>query len=163
PGERFETPAMVGAYTASGFTGASQIFHAYARSHVLPHPDELPPVLFNSWESNWFDVDEANQLEMARLAASLGVELYVMDDGWFGARDSDTAGLGDWMPNPVKFPYTLKPLADEVRALGMRFGVWVEPEMVNPDSYLYREHPSWVLHMPGRNRTELRNQLVLNF
>jgi alpha-galactosidase len=91
------------------------------------------------------------------------VELFVMDDGWFGARASDHAGLGDWTPNPDRFPGGLTPLIDEVHRLGMRFGLWVEPEMVNPDSDLYRAHPDWVLHSPHRTRTELRNQLVLNF
>lgn len=92
----------------------------------------------------------------------MGVELFVVDDGWFGARTSDRAGLGDWTPNPDRFPAGLKPLADEVHALGMQFGIWVEPEMVNPDSELYRAHPDWVQFQPGRKRTELRNQLVLN-
>jgi alpha-galactosidase len=130
---------------------------------VLPHPDELRPVLFNSWEATGFDVDEAGQKALAARAAELGVELYVVDDGWYGGRRDDTAGLGDWSPATKGFPDGLTPLIEEVHRLGMRFGLWVEPEMVNPDSDLYRAHPDWVLHFPHRTRTELRNQLVLNF
>ncbi len=99
---------------------------------------------------------------LARRAAAVGVELFVVDDGWFGARTSDRAGLGDWTPNPDRFPAGLKPLADRVHALGMQFGIWVEPEMVNADSDLYRAHPDWVQYQEGRKRTEFRNQLVLN-
>jgi alpha-galactosidase len=119
-------------------------------------------VLFNSWEATNFDISEEQQGTLARRAAAIGVELFVVDDGWFGTRTSDRAGLGDWTPNRDRFPSGLKPLADYVRALGMQFGIWVEPEMVNPDSELYRAHPDWVQYQTGRNRTEFRNQLVLN-
>jgi alpha-galactosidase len=163
PGERLETPPTLGLYVHSGFGGASREWHSYARRHVLPAPTEARPVLYNSWEGTWFDVDEASQIETARIAADLGVELFVMDDGWFGSRLSDHAGLGDWWPNPDRFPSGLGPLIKEVHRLGMRFGLWVEPEMVNPDSQLYREHPDWVVHQPHRSRTEVRNQLTLNF
>ena len=163
PGEEFTTPAFAGLYAADGFGAASRAWHAYTRSHVMPHARETAPVLYNSWEATGFDVDEASQKALAERAAALGVELYVVDDGWFGARRSDRAGLGDWTPAPERFPAGLGPLADAVHRLGMRFGIWVEPEMVNPDSDLYRAHPDWVLHVPGRRRTELRNQLVLNF
>jgi alpha-galactosidase len=162
PGERWQAPVFAGLYAADGFGGTSRRWHGYARGHVLPAPDELRPVLFNSWEGTWFDVDQDNQAELAGIAADLGVELFVMDDGWFGGRTSDRAGLGDWWPNPDRFPDGLGPLIARVRGLGMRFGLWVEPEMVNPDSDLYRAHPDWVLHMPHRDRTELRHQLVLN-
>jgi alpha-galactosidase len=163
PGERWRSPVFAGLYARDGFGATSRAWHAYARAHVLPRPDELRPVLYNSWEGTWFDVNEANQRELATIAAGLGVELYVVDDGWFGGRTSARAGLGDWWPNPDRFPNGLGPLIDEVHRLGMRFGLWVEPEMVNPDSDLYRAHPDWVLHQPHRHRTELRNQLVLNF
>ncbi|MFD1048924.1 cytochrome P450, partial [Kibdelosporangium lantanae] len=126
-------------------------------------PEETRPVVYNSWEATEFDVSEDNQKRLAALAADLGCELFVMDDGWFGARTHDAAGLGDWTPNPSRFPGGLNPLIAEVHRLGMRFGLWVEPEMVNPDSDLYRQHPDWVMHMPNRSRTEMRNQLVLNF
>ncbi len=107
-------------------------------------------------------MDEPGQVALAEKAASLGVERFVMDDGWFGQRKDDHAGLGDWYVNPQKFPHGLKPLIDKVHTLGMDFGLWVEPEMVNPDSDLYRKHPDWVLNFTGRPRTEARNQLVLN-
>ncbi|MER7709506.1 alpha-galactosidase [Streptomyces werraensis] len=163
PGEEFTTPVAAGLFADGGFGAASRAWHAYVRTHVLRHADETAPVLYNSWEATGFDVDEASQLALAERAARLGVELYVVDDGWFGARRSDRAGLGDWTPTPDRFPDGLRPLSDAVHRLGMRFGLWVEPEMVNPDSDLYRAHPDWVLHLPGRPRTELRNQLVLNF
>ncbi|MEV6752896.1 alpha-galactosidase [Streptomyces sp. NPDC051214] len=163
PGAEFTTPRHAGLYADGGFGATSRAWHAYVLAHVLPHPDEIRPVLYNSWEATGFDVDEAGQLALATRAAALGAELYVMDDGWFGARRDETAGLGDWTPSPDRFPRGLKPLVEEVHRLGMRFGLWVEPEMVNPDSGLYRRHPDWVLHFPHRTRTELRNQLVLNF
>ncbi|HEX9336995.1 MAG TPA: alpha-galactosidase, partial [Pseudonocardiaceae bacterium] len=163
PGESLDTPVFAGAYTPHGFGATSQTWHDFTRQHVLPHPDELRPVLYNSWEATSFDVDEAGQRELAALAADIGVELFVMDDGWFGGRRTDHAGLGDWQPYPGAFPNGLRPLVDDVHKLGMAFGLWVEPEMVNPDSDLYRSHPDWVLHMANRRRTELRNQLVLNF
>ena len=163
PGERLETPVFAGLYAPDGFGGASRRWHAYILGHVLPHPGELRPVLYNSWEATGFDVDEEGQRRLAEAAASLGTELFVMDDGWFRGRTGDHAGLGDWTPDPVKFPRGLGPLIAEVHRLGMRFGLWVEPEMVNPDSDLYREHPGWVLHLPHRARTTLRNQLVLNY
>jgi alpha-galactosidase len=119
-------------------------------------------VLYNSWEATTFAVNEAGQAELAEKAARLGVELFVMDDGWFGQRNDDHAGLGDWYVNPQKFPHGLGPLIAKVNGLGMKFGLWVEPEMVNPDSDLYRKHPDWAIHFPGRPRTEGRNQLVLN-
>jgi alpha-galactosidase len=163
PGESLDTPVFAGAYTADGFGAASRGWHDYTLRHVLRHPDELRPVLYNSWEATGFAVDEAGQRELATIAAELGVELFVMDDGWFGARRSDNAGLGDWQPYPGAFPAGLRPLVDEVHKLGMQFGLWVEPEMVNPDSDLYRSHPEWTLHQVNRRRTTLRNQLVLNF
>jgi alpha-galactosidase len=163
PGEHWQTPVFAGLYSTDGFGGASRRWHAYVRRHVLPAAEEFRPVLYNSWEGTWFDVNVDNQVQLASIAAQLGVELFVMDDGWFGARTSDHAGLGDWWPNPDRFPDGLSPLGAEVHRLGMRFGIWVEPEMVNPDSDLYRAHPDWVLHMPHRRRTEVRNQLVLNF
>lgn len=119
-------------------------------------------MLFNSWEATNFDISEEQQGTLARRAAEMGVELFVVDDGWFGARTSDRSGLGDWAPNPDRFPNGLKPLAEHVHGLGMQFGIWVEPEMINPDSELYRAHPDWVQYQAGRKRTEFRNQLVLN-
>jgi alpha-galactosidase len=161
-GQSYTTPVFAGLWSDAGFGGASRAWHAYQRQYVIPDADRDRPVLYNSWEATEFDISEEQQAALARRAAAIGVELFVVDDGWFGARTSDRAGLGDWTPNPDRFPGGLKPLADHVHALGMQFGIWVEPEMVNPDSDLYRAHPDWVQHQPGRRRTELRNQLVLN-
>ncbi len=160
-GESFETPTFVGGYTQEGFGGASRSLHRYARDHVLPREGSRP-VLYNSWEATYFDINEEVQGELAEKAASLGVELFVVDDGWFGERNDDQRGLGDWWVNREKFPRGLGPLIERVHSLGMSFGLWVEPEMVNPDSDLYREHSDWVYHFPNRPRTESRNQLVLN-
>ncbi|MQY33621.1 Alpha-galactosidase AgaA [Streptomyces sp. RB17] len=162
PGESYTTPVFAGLWSDGGFGGASRSWHAYQRAYVIPDAGRDRPVLFNSWEATTFDISQEQQLALARRAAGIGVELFVVDDGWFGARTSDRAGLGDWTPNPDRFPHGLKPLADQVHGLGMQFGIWVEPEMVNPDSDLYRAHPDWVQYQPGRKRTELRNQLVLN-
>ncbi|WP_151482545.1 alpha-galactosidase [Streptomyces albicerus] len=162
PGESFVTPVFAGLWNDGGFGGASRAWHRYQHAYVIPDAERDRPVLYNSWEATEFDISEEQQAVLARRAAAMGVELFVVDDGWFGARTSDRAGLGDWTPNPDRFPGGLKPLGDHVHALGMQFGIWVEPEMVNPDSDLYRAHPDWVQFQPGRKRTELRNQLVLN-
>ncbi|MGW6400320.1 alpha-galactosidase [Streptomyces sp. NPDC055134] len=162
-GESHRTPVFAGQFSRGGFGATSRGWHRYASAHVLPRPDEERPVVYNSWEATGWDVTLEGQRSLAERAAGLGVELFVVDDGWFGGRTSDRAGLGDWHPNPERFPHGLGPLVNEIRRLGMRFGLWVEPEMTNPDSDLYREHPEWVLHMPHRRRTELRHQLVLNF
>ncbi len=164
PGEHLETPVFYGGYSAHGLGGASRLLHRFEIAHILPQsPDPKPrPVIYNSWEATEFRVDEPGQVALAEKAASIGVDRFVMDDGWFGQRKDDHAGLGDWYVNPQKFPNGLKPLIDKVHALGMDFGLWVEPEMINPDSDLYRKHPDWVLNFPGRPRTESRNQLVLN-
>ncbi len=164
PGESFETPAFVGGHTTKGYEEASRSLHEYEIAHVLPSrfAREVRPVLYNSWYVTEFDVNVANQSDAADRAGQLGVELFVMDDGWFGRRNHDRAGLGDWYVNPEKFPEGLGPLIDHVKSLGMSFGLWVEPEMVNPDSDLYRAHPDWVYHFPNRTRSESRNQLVLN-
>ncbi|PSL51847.1 alpha-galactosidase [Saccharothrix carnea] len=165
PGGTFRTPSLVCGYAEDGVDGAARLLHRYQRDHVLParHRDTPPPVHYNTWLATSFDVEVGHQVELATRAAELGVELFVVDDGWFGARTSDHAGLGDWVVDPVKFPNGLGELVDEVHRLGMRFGIWLEPEMVNPDSDLYRAHPDWVLHLPDRETTLSRHQLVLNF
>jgi alpha-galactosidase len=164
PAEReLRTPVFAAVHHDGGFGGTSRAWHDHVRRHVLPRPEEVRPVVYNSWEATGFAVNEEDQLRLAALAAPLGVELFVMDDGWFGRRLADNAGLGDWTPNPDRFPDGLTRLIEGVHRLGMRFGLWVEPEMVNPDSDLYRAHPDWVFHSPHRRRTELRQQLVLNF
>ena len=164
PGEHLETPVFYGGYSDHGLGGASRVIHRFEIANVLPHaPNPKPrPVIYNSWEATEFKVNEPGQVALAEKAASIGVDRFVMDDGWFGQRKTDHAGLGDWYVNTEKFPNGLKPLIDKVHGLGMDFGLWVEPEMVNPDSDLYRKHPDWVLNFPGRPRSEQRNQLVLN-
>ena len=170
PGEKLETPIFYGGYSNHGLGGASRLLHRFELTKILPRtastqsrPTPKPrPVIYDSWEATGMNVNEAGQIALAEKAAALGVDMFVMDDGWFGQRKTDHAGLGDWYVNPEKFPHGLKPLIDKVHSLGMGFGLWVEPEMVNPDSDLYRLHPDWVLNFPGRPRTEQRNQLVLN-
>jgi alpha-galactosidase len=176
PNEKLETPVFYGGYAAHGLGGASRLLHRFELENILPRAElaagkaaaaaqKMPrvrPVIYNSWEATEFNVSEAGQMALAEKAAALGIDRFVMDDGWFGQRKDDHAGLGDWYVNTQKFPNGLKPLIDKVHALGMDFGLWVEPEMVNPDSDLYRKHPEWVLHFPGRPRTEQRNQMVLN-
>ncbi len=164
PGESLETPPFYAGFTDGGMGEASRLEHRFEREQILPGGPHarLRPVLYNSWEATEFGVNEAGQMALAEKAARLGVERFVVDDGWFGQRNNDRAGLGDWYVNPQKFPHGLKPLIDRVHNLGMDFGLWVEPEMVNPDSDLYRKHPDWAMNFPGRARTEGRNQLVLN-
>jgi alpha-galactosidase len=158
-GEQLETPEFYAGYSGHGFGAASRMMHDLERTIAK---GRVRPVLYNSWEATEFNVTEEGQKTLADKAAKLGVELFVVDDGWFGKRNKDNAGLGDWTVNPQKFPNGLKPLIDHVKGLGMDFGLWFEPEMVNRDSDLYRAHPDWVMNFPGRPRSELRTQLVLN-
>ncbi len=164
PGERFETPEMVMTFSDAGMNGASHHFHDFVNDHIVrgdwQHRER--PVLFNNWEAHFFDFTEKKLLQLARGARDLGVELFVLDDGWFGQRDSDTAGLGDYDVNRRKLPSGLTGFADEIRAMGMEFGLWFEPEMVNEDSDLFRAHPEWAVRAPGRRTTLGRNQLVLD-
>jgi alpha-galactosidase len=164
PGEQLSTPVFYGGYSSQGIGGASRALHRFELTRILPQTPKVRPrpIIYNSWEATGFNVNEAGQGALAEKAASLGIERFVMDDGWFGQRKDDHAGLGDWYVNPQKFPNGLKPLIDKVHSLGMDFGLWVEPEMVNPDSELYRKHPDWALNFPGRPLSESRNQLVLN-
>jgi len=163
-GEKLESPIFYSGFTNHGYGGASRLLHRFTLLHVLPQaPTPKPrPVIYNSWEATEMNVSEAGQIALAEKAAALGIDRFVMDDGWFGKRKTDHAGLGDWYVDPDKFPRGLKPLIDKVHSLKMDFGLWVEPEMVNPDSDLYRKHPDWVLNFPGRPRSEARTQLVLN-
>lgn len=163
PGAYFETPPVYCGKT-EGLGEMSRQMNRFCLEHLLPSRfrAEPLPVLYNSWEATEFNVNVADQTRLAEIAAGIGVELFVMDDGWFGARNNDRAGLGDWFVNPEKFPGGLDELIGNVNALGMDFGLWVEPEMVNPDSDLYRAHPDWTHHFPHRHADELRHQLVLN-
>jgi alpha-galactosidase len=164
PNETLKTPVFYVGYTSEGMGEASRLLHRFELTHILPAAPapRVRPVLYNSWEATTYNVNEAGQEQLAEKAAAIGAERFVMDDGWFGQRKDQTAGLGDWYVNPQKFPHGLKPLIDKVHSLGMDFGLWVEPEMVNPDSDLYRKHPDWVLNFTGRPRTETKDQLVLN-
>ena len=164
PGEARHAPPLLVAISDRGRNGAMAQMHGAVRE-TLDWPDVAMrprPVHANSWEAVYFDHDEARIVRLAEAAAAVGVERFVLDDGWFRGRKDDTAGLGDWEPDPEKYPAGLAPLADKIRALGMEFGLWVEPEMINPDSDLYRAHPDLVLASEGRDRPTARNQLVLD-
>ncbi len=162
PGQEFTTPPMYIGTAAAGFHEVSSRLHKLVNTHLTPRPGLQKKVLYNSWEATQFDVNINHQKELAKIAADLGVELFVLDDGWFHGRKSDKAGLGDWWPDENKFPNGLKELSDFVHSLGMDFGLWIEPEMVNPDSDLYRKHPDWILQFPNREPTLARNQMILN-
>ncbi|MRN55887.1 alpha-galactosidase [Paenibacillus sp. LC-T2] len=161
PGESYTSPVFTGGFVSGGFGEMSRNLHHYQSTAILPS-SRVKKVLYNSWEATEFAVEVQGQKALAAQAARLGVERFVVDDGWFGSRSSDRAGLGDWQVNPEKFPQGLQELIDEVKRLGMDFGLWVEPESVNPDSDLYRLHPDWVYQFPTREGTLLRNQLLLN-
>lgn len=164
PGEGWSAPDALIALSDAGRNGAAAVQHAIVRAMIAWPGGAMRArkVHCNSWEACYFDHDARGMLDLARAAAAVGVERFVLDDGWFAGRASDRAGLGDWRADPAKYPQGLAPLAHAVRALGMEFGLWVEPEMVNPDSALYRAHPEWALHAEGRPLLTARNQLVLD-
>jgi alpha-galactosidase len=163
PGESFTTPPAMFAF-APDRSALAQAFHLYARTEVLPWRATWGQrkVHLNSWEALGFDLSEAGLIALAEEAAALGIERFVLDDGWFGGRRNDQTSLGDWYVSPDVFPNGLTPLIERVHALGMDFGLWVEPEMVSPDSDLYRAHPNWCLHVEGRERPTMRGQLALD-
>jgi len=163
-GETFRTPSVYAGYSGNGFETMSNNMSAFAHNHVMPKETakESLRVLYNSWEATTFDVTCEKQQALAKKAAAIGTELFVVDDGWFGERDSDHAGLGDWYVNAEKFPNGLKPLIDCVQELGMDFGIWIEPEMVNEDSDLYRKHPEWIYRYETRPVLEGRYQYMLD-
>jgi alpha-galactosidase len=163
PGAEYATPWVYAAYSARGLDGIAAAFHGHLRGRPgHPGPDRPRPVVLNTWEAVYFDHDLERLRALADTAAELGVERFVLDDGWFRHRRDDTAGLGDWYVDETVWPQGLEPLVGHVRALGMQFGLWVEPEMVNPDSDLYRAHPEWVLQAGGRLPPSFRNQQVLD-
>ena len=164
PGESFTTPEALLAYTHDGLTALSHLFHRFLRRNLCrsKFASAPRPVLLNSWEAAYFDFDADRILKIAEGAKELGVDLLVLDDGWFGRRDHDKAGLGDWYVNEQKLPGGLKPLIEKVNNLGLQFGLWIEPEMVSEDSDLYRTHPDWALNVPGRKPAMSRDQLVLD-
>ena len=166
PGESFWSPECVMVYSESGLNGMSNVFHKLYRTRLARGKwRDLPrPILFNNWEATEMSFTEERLLAIVRKAKGLGAELFVLDDGWFGARNNDHAGLGDWdIVNYNKLPDGLDGFAEKVRAEGLGFGFWIEPEMVNEDSALYRAHPDWVISAPGRHKTLSRNQMVLDF
>ena len=165
PGETFQTPEAVMVYSDHGLNGMSQAYHTLYRSRLARGfwRDRERPVLINNWEATYFDFDEDKILEIVKTAKELGVELFVLDDGWFGKRNDDTSSLGDWYPNLEKLPDGITGVARRVEEMGLKFGLWFEPEMTNKESRLYREHPDWILSVPGRKVSVGRNQYVLDF
>ena len=164
PGESFQSPEALLVYSAEGVNGMSHRFHRFIRKRICRgYWRDLPrPILVNNWEATYFGFNEEKLLAIAEKGAKIGCELFVMDDGWFGKRDSDNCSLGDWVVDKKKLPGGLKPLGEKLNALGLRFGIWFEPEMISPDSDLYRAHPDWCLHMPGRDPHRARQQLTLD-
>lgn len=165
PGAVFEAPEAVMTYSGQGFNGMSQNMHRFVRECIVrgEWKKKIRPVLLNSWEAAYFNISESKLLRLAKAGKEAGVELFVMDDGWFGTRDDDTRSLGDWYPNLKKLPNGIKGLAEKVNRLGLDFGIWVEPEMVNVNSDLYRNHPEWVMEIPGKPHSESRTQRILDF
>ncbi len=165
PGESFQTPEAVTVYSDKGLNGMSQTFHRLYRKRLARGcwRDRPRPILINNWEATYFDFTEDRLVEIAAKAKESGVELFVLDDGWFGKRSSDHAGLGDWVANPRRLAGGITGLARRIEDMGMKFGLWFEPEMVNKDSDLYRAHPDWILETPGRSASHGRNQYVLDF
>lgn len=165
PGEHFQAPEAVLVYSAEGLGGMTRTFHDLYRDHLIhdPYGDTSHPILVNNWEATYMDFNTDKLLEIARAAADCGIEMLVLDDGWFGNRGPDDRGLGDWIVNEEKLPGGLTYLAEEVNKLGLKQGLWIEPEMVNPNSDLYRAHPDWILQVPGRTPSEMRWQYILDW
>ncbi len=164
-GESFQTPEVVMVYSQEGLNGMSQVYHRLYQNRLMraPWKDRVRPILLNNWEATYFDFNEEKILNIARRAKEAGVELFVLDDGWFGSRNSDNSGLGDWKPNLQKLPEGIRGLSEKIEELGLKFGLWVELEMVNKDSDLYRAHPDWIIGAPGRFESPSRHQHTLDF
>ena len=165
PGEDFDTPAVLMTYTHKGLTKMSHNYHNFFRNNLNRSKfvkDVKRPILINTWEAAFFDFDDEKLVEIAKAARDMGVEMIVMDDGWFGKRDDDNSGLGDWVVNEKKIRCGLPKLVSQINDLGMKFGIWFEPEMVSEDSDLFRAHPDWAMEIPGRRAVRSRNQLVLD-
>lgn len=163
-GEVFQSPEVVLVYSCEGLGKMTRAFHDLYRNHIIrsPYCHQKRPILINNWEATYFDFNTEKLLAIAREAAKVGIEMLVMDDGWFGNRCDDNRALGDWFVNEEKLPGGLKYLVDEVNRLGLKFGIWMEPEMISPDSELYRAHPDWAITVPGRTAGLCRNQYVLD-
>lgn len=164
PGEAFQTPEAITVYTCDGLNALSQALHTLLRTRLARGywRDRPRPILLNSWESTYMQFDEAKLLPIASKAHELGIDLFVLDDGWFGHRDNATSSLGDWVADRRKLPDGIEGLASKINALGMQFGLWFEPEMISKDSHLYRAHPDWMIRVPGREPLQGRNQYVLD-
>lgn len=164
PNEIFVTPEAVLTFSTQGLSKLSQNFHELIKKHIVSPlwQDKERPILINNWEATYFNFNERKLLTLAKKAKKLGIELFVLDDGWFGKRNDDTSSLGDWRVNKKKLPSGIEGLANKINKLGLSFGIWVEPEMVNPDSDLYRNHPDWAIYHPKRTPSLGRNQLVLD-
>lgn len=158
-------PEVILSYSHDGFARLSHNYHSCIRNHVCrgTYANAVRPVLINSWEAAYFDFDGQTLVNLAKEAADLGIDMVVMDDGWFGRRNDDNSSLGDWCVNEEKLGCTLSELIDKINSLGVQFGIWIEPEMVNEDSSLSREHPDWVIRVAKRNPVRARNQLLLDF
>lgn len=165
PGDSFQTPEVVMVYSNQGLNAMSQTYHKLYQKRLARgrYRDVGRPILINNWEGTYFDFNEEKILGIAKTAKELGIELFVLDDGWFGKRNDDRAGLGDWYPNLEKLPDGISGLSKKINDLGMKFGLWFEPEMVNKDSDLYRAHPDWTLETPHRHSSHGRNQYILDF
>lgn len=163
-GEIFQAPEVICVYSAEGIGGMTRCFHDLYRNHLIrgEYRNKKRPILINNWEATYFDFNTEKLLGIARQASELGIEMLVMDDGWFGHRNDDNTSLGDWQVNESKINGGLRYLVDEVNKLGMKFGIWFEPEMISPDSDLYRAHPDWAIAVPGRTGSLARNQYVLD-
>ena len=163
-GESFVTPQAVMTYSHEGLNGMMAHMHDFVNNHIVrgEHKDADRPIVLNNWEATFFNFNRSKILALARSAQKLGVEMFVLDDGWFGKRNNDLTGLGDWVENRKKLPGGIKYIANKVNKMGMKFGLWFEPECVNPDSDLYRAHPDWAISIPGRSRTLGRNQMTLD-
>lgn len=164
PGDKFEAPEAVMTYSNLGYNGMSGQMHRFVREHIVrgEWKNKVRPVLLNSWEAAYFDINEKKLLQLARAGRDVGIELFVMDDGWFGERKDDTGSLGDWDVNSQKLPGGLAGLCRKIKELGLLFGIWVEPEMVNVKSRLYEAHPDWAIQIPGKLHAEGRNQRILD-
>lgn len=162
PGQSFQTPETVLVCSDAGLGGMSRTYHDFFREHLIRGQKKHRPSLLNSWEACYFDFDHDKLLQLGREAARYGIELLVVDDGWFGKRDDETTSLGDWQVNEKKLPGGLKRLGEELAAMGVKLGIWMEPEMISPDSDLYRAHPDYAMTIPGRTPTRARSQLVLD-
>lgn len=163
--QEFQTPEAIMVFSETGLNGMSQTFHELYRNRLVRGEwrNKERPILINNWEATYFDFDEEKLLEIGEKAAHLGIELFVLDDGWFEGRNDDTTSLGNWIVDRTKLPNGLEPLADKIHELGMKFGLWFEPEMVSKNTPLYAEHPEWLIHVPGKNISHGRNQFVLDF